>query len=90
MLTSLAESLSLIKEYQSIIDLDVSFFGLIYVTLFLGERIDISKKSDLKRELHQLIEDYKRDNLHKKNPAVLFRLTSRLEESIVIYTRYLE
>lgn len=90
LLTSLAESLSLIKEYQSIIDLDVSFFGLIYVTLFLGRRIDLSKKSDLKRELNQLIEDYKRDNLHKKNPAVLFRLTSRLEESIVIYMRYLE
>lgn len=90
LLTNLAESLSLIREFQSIIDLDVCYFGLIYVTIFLGKKIDISKKIDLNRELNQLIESYKSDYLHKKNPAVLFRLTSRLEESICIYRKYLE
>ena len=84
---SIAE-LDLSRSYISIIDMDIYFFGLVYVELFLKGSIDLSRKEDLKRELAEKISRKKREPKHTKTPSLLKYLRTRIKDSIDIYLKY--
>lgn len=76
------------RSFQSIIDLDLYFFGLIYFAAFEKQTLDISKKEALSNELAKAIKGFKRVPLHMKSPACLKYLRERISKSIAIYKKY--
>ena len=77
------------RRFQSIIDLDLYFFGLIYFTAFEKRLLDTSRKDALEEELKNAINDIKGNGLHTKSPACLKYLRERIFKSIEIYQKYL-
>lgn len=75
-------------QFISIIDLDIFFFGLIYVIAFRNKEIDTTKINELKIKLERKIEQLKNDLSHKRAPGALKYLRLRIESSIAIYNRF--
>lgn len=71
------------RRFQSIIDLDLYFFGLIYFTVFEKRVLDTSRKDALEEELKNAINDIKGNGLHTKSPACLKYLRERILKSII-------
>lgn len=86
-LEEMVRTLHIPHEYPSIIDMDVYFFGLIYVVLFEKKTVDIARTEELKMSLREALEGLK-IHAHIKNPAALKYLRARITESITIYQRY--
>lgn len=82
------KSLVIPKQFKSIIDLDVYFFGLIYEIVFEKRKIDENQKEDLKQELEEKIAEFKADLSHSRAPNNLGHLRSRISSSIDIYEDY--
>lgn len=84
------EKVELPKKFNSIIDLDVYFFGIIYISLFKGLEITANANNvdTLKRRLKANIGTFKNNANHKKSPAGIGYLRSRLETSVKLYNRY--
>lgn len=85
-----------LKKIESIIDMDMLMFGLIYVVLFEKRNIDSSKISELKSSLESEIKRFKDEKsktypfayYHKKSPNTLKYIRERLEKSIEVYREY--
>lgn len=77
------------KTYNSIIYLDVDFFGLIYYVLFEGREVDFTKKVQLQTQLGVKAKKFKEDKKHSKSPASVTYLRERIKESILTYKKYL-
>lgn len=78
------------REFTSIIDLDMYFFGLIYVTVFLGRALDYSRKDEIIEAIQESIENFKQDPNHTRAPSNLGHLRARITSSIEIYNNYAE
>lgn len=76
------------KEFPSIIDLDMYFFGLTYIIVFENKTIDFAKKEYLKNEIDDKIALLKTDASHTKAPSNLGYLRARIRSSIDIYEKY--
>ena len=76
------------KEFPSIIDLDMYFFGLTYKIIFENKTIDFTKKEELKNEINAKITVLKTDPSHSKAPSNLGYLRARIRSSIEIYEKY--
>lgn len=76
--------------YNSIIDMDMYFFGLVNEIIFLNHEIDLSHKSQLKKELDEKIKELKNTDNHKNNPQALKYLRARITNSIDIYKKYIK
>lgn len=81
-------ALEIKKEFSSIIDLDMYFFGLTYTTVFENKTINFTKKEDLKNEIEAKIAEFKADSSHTKAPSNLGHLRARISSSIEIYNKY--
>jgi len=81
-------SLEIKKEFPSIIDLDMYFFGLTYLIVFENKTIDFTKKEDLKNEIEAKIAAFKANPSHTKAPSNLGHLRARIGSSIEIYKKY--
>ncbi|AIM36915.1 hypothetical protein KO02_09580 [Sphingobacterium sp. ML3W] len=81
-------SLEIKKEFPSIIDLDMYFFGLTYIIVFENRTIDFTKKEELKNEIDAKIAVLKADSSHTKAPSNLGHLRFRIISSIEIYEKY--
>jgi hypothetical protein len=81
-------SLEIKKEFPSIIDLDMYFFGLTYIIVFENGAIDFTKKESLKIEIEDKIAVFKVDPSHTKAPSNLGHLRARISSSIEIYKKY--
>lgn len=81
-------SLDIPKTYDSIIDMDVYFFGLLFWILIKGKSFDIKKKEELKSKIMAKIASYKQDVKHKENPNSIGFLRVRMQDSIEIYDQY--
>ena len=76
------------KRYQSIIDLDIYFFGLIYFVVFEKKTLDLTRKDVFIDKLEKAIRIVKNDYYHTKSPACLKYLHERISKSITIYRTY--
>ena len=85
------KELELLKKYSSIIDIDITLFGLIYFIVFEKKEIDYSKKESIIKEINKEIKQIKQiDMRHMKNPAAFKYLRYRVRRSIEIYERYIK
>ena len=85
------KKLELLKKYGSIIDVDITLFGLIYFIVFEKKEIDYTKKESIFKEINKEIEKIRReDTKHIKNPAAFKYLRYRVKRSIEIYARYVK
>lgn len=75
------------EKYDTIIKMDLYFFGLFYYILFAKQDINIAKKEALKKELEEKWHLY--DDRHKRSPKAKKYLRQRLEDSLEIYKKYL-
>lgn len=82
------EFLQIPKEYPSIIDMDMYFFGLVYTVLFQKKNIKAEVKDELKGRIDAKIEELKDNSSHLKAPSNLGNLRSRISSSIEIYFEY--
>ena len=87
--------IGLIKKYNSIIDIDIALFGLIYFIVFEKRAIDCDKKNDIISEIEAKIKSIKEPqknslNLHVKSPAAFKYLRARVKSSIEIYEGYIK
>ncbi len=87
-LNTLLEELKIPYSYNSIIDMDLYLFGLIYEVVFEDNSIDVSKKSELNSDLQNKIGELKSSDTHKKTPSALKYLKLRIASSIEIYSKY--
>ncbi len=81
-LRKIIEKMKLVKQYDSIIDLDLYMFGIIYYTIFENKSIADSKLEELDSNIKAKIEKFKQNELHAKNPSALKHLKLRIEGSI--------
>jgi hypothetical protein len=81
-------SLEIKKEFQSIIDFDMYFFGLTYTIVFENKTINIASKEAIKQEIEAKIGVFKGDYSHTKAPSNLGHLRLRISSSIEIYKKY--
>ncbi len=81
-------SLDVPKQFPSIIDLDMYFFGLTYTIIFENKTIDITKKEVLRQKIDLQIGEFKKDSSHTKAPSNLGHLRWRINSSIEIYKEY--
>ncbi|WP_064967330.1 DUF262 domain-containing protein [Tenacibaculum ovolyticum] len=88
-LTEAIESLDLNIEFNSIIDLDMYMFGLIYIIIFKKKSLDFSKKEEIKEKISRKIEILKGTENHKNSPRALKYLRARIHSSVLIYKRYI-
>ena len=87
--------IGLIKKYNSIIDIDIALFGLIYFIVFEKREIDCDKKNEIISEIEAKIKSIKEPqknslNLHVKSPAAFKYLRARVKSSIEIYEGYIK
>ncbi len=75
------------ETYDTIIKMDIYFFGLFYNLIFAKRKIDVSRQEELKRELDEKWSAY--EERHKRSPKAKKYLRQRLEDSISIYEQYL-
>ena len=87
-LKSTLENLNLPKEYPSIINMDMYFFGLIYHVLLCHRHIDISRKGQLKNRIERRINDLRDMDNHAQAPAQFQYMRQRLIRSIEIYESF--
>lgn len=83
-LEAIISGMKLIKNYDSIIELDLYMFGIVYHTIFEDKNIAEDKYGDLDLKIKEAISVIKKDNLHVKNPSALKHLKFRIERSIEI------
>lgn len=83
------QELEIQKQFLSIIDMDVNFFGLLYVIIFINKSIDVSKRAEIHAELDAKISEFKSSEGHKKAPGALKYLKDRISSSIEIYNKYI-
>ena len=76
------------NEFTSIIDLDMCFFGIIYITVFKGKELDYSKKEEVLGLIQIKVEEFKQDPSHTRAPSNLGHLRARITSSIEIYMDY--
>lgn len=81
-------SLEIPTHYNSIIDLDMFLFGLIYIIVFDNKELDVIKKDLLKDKLEKKIQIFKNDPSHTRAPNALKYLKSRIDSSIEIYKNF--
>ena len=82
------DQLDIPKSFNSIIEMDMYFFGLVNEIVCLNKQLDESKKGELKVELEKRISTIKDEENHKYNPNALKYLKSRISASIEIYRKY--
>lgn len=80
--------LSIPQQYTSIIDMDVYLFGLIYFIIFENKVIDTNQAPALREALEAKILEFRNSDAHRKSPGALKYLKERIDESIEIYSRY--
>ena len=83
-LDTIISGMKLIKNFESIIDLDLYMFGIVYYTIFEDMSISDDKFGDLDLKIKEAISEIKKDSLHVKNPSALKHLKLRIEKSIEI------
>ena len=93
-LKNMIEKMELKKvKFQSIIDCDIYFFGLIYFIVIKNQKINEKRIKDLKNDLDECISKIKDDKetgyLHKKTPSALKYLRPRIQKSVEIYGKYI-
>lgn len=74
------------ETYDTIIKMDIYFFGLFYNLIFAKKKIDVARKDELKRELEEKWNSY--EERHKRSPKAKKYLRQRLDDSIKIYNEY--
>jgi len=80
-------NLDLIKDnYETIIKMDIYFFGLFYFLLFQNGYFDLSKKAELLIELDKKWQNY--DEKHRRSPGAKKYLRDRVQDSVDIYRKY--
>lgn len=74
-------------KFDSIIDADFYFFGLVYYVIFRRKNIDTTRSQQLTNLLNKKIERYKSE-LKGKNVSTVENIRTRIKQSITIYSRY--
>lgn len=77
------------KRFNSIIDADLYFFGLVYYVIVKKKQINIEKKDELIEKLEDNIASIKEVDRHKKSPAALKYLRLRIQKSHSVYKDYI-
>lgn len=80
--------LKFMREHQSIIELDVEFFGLVYWVLYEGKEIRRIDAGELRSKLTQKIKAFRNDIVHAKAPGLLKYLRARVKASCEVYGNY--
>lgn len=75
-------------HFTSIIDADVHMFGLVFVTVIDGNDIDMARQDQLMAALQQKVSSFKSDSGHRASPSLLKHMRARVEQSVVIFNRY--
>jgi len=78
------------KIFDSIIDMDMYFFGLVNEVIFNDNEIDATRKDELGDTLRIKIDILKNTDLHKHNPSALKYLKARIEASVNIYKGFIK
>lgn len=81
------EKLSFPQNFDSIIDMDVYFFGIIYLMIFKDKKIDITEKKEIISSLDTSINSIKKIN-HIKSPNAYKYLKTRIDKSLEIWEKY--
>lgn len=77
--------LGFLHEYQSIIDIDMNFFGLVYWVLFRGMQLNMGEMISLKDSLNGKIRSFKNDSVHARAPGLFKYLRKRIQVSCEVY-----
>ena len=89
-LTTTLNQLDIPQEYKSIVDVDITFFGLIFYILIQNDNVDITKKNTLHKELASKIDTYKDKNgNYERNPNLLKNIRKRFKDSIDLYQNFI-
>ena len=91
-LQKILKELKLEQKFPSIVDADLSLFGVFYFVLIMNKdfKVDEVEIKSLHEKINNEIEIIKSDILVYKNPSLLKNLRPRLDKSIEIFQAYLK
>ena len=92
---NLLSKLELETKYNSIIETDITFFGLIYYGLIRKKQFKMNLKEELKSKIKEQLSSYKdlenEDNRRQeRNPNLLRYIRMRWIDSLNVYDKYFE
>ncbi|WP_407436589.1 DUF262 domain-containing protein [Treponema sp.] len=92
---NLLSKLELETKYNSIIETDITFFGLIYYGLICKRQFKMNLKEELKSKIKEQLSSYKdlenEDNRRQeRNPNLLRYIRMRWIDSLNVYDKYFE
>lgn len=82
------EQINVPTDFDSIIDVDMYFFGIIYLVLFKNKNVAIDRKNILNPKLEDSIKKFREDKDYSRAPNNLGNLRSRISKSIEIYEEF--
>lgn len=77
------------KEYPSIINMDIYFFGLVYHVLFCHRKIDVRQCARLKNNAEMSISTLRAEGNHAQTPAQFQYMRKRITSSVDLYKPFL-
>ena len=75
-------------KFDSIVDSDFYFFGLVYYVIFKEKNIDTDRSQNLINSLNRKIQKYKSD-FKGKNVSTVENIRTRIKKSISIYSQFI-
>lgn len=84
------DEMGLKKTYDSIIDLDMYMFGIVFYIVFENKKITDGSYVTFKDKIEKKTEELKANYLHVKNPSALKHLEIRVDESIKICKEFID
>lgn len=82
-------AIDLQRQFDSIADMDVAFFGLVYWVCYCGRKIDGAKKLKFAMELKKIFEGFRTEENYLKSSSHMGKLRRRIEQSVEFYRKFL-
>ncbi len=76
------------KELESIVNADITFFGLFYQVLFENKEINIEKSREIKDKIKVVCDAIRNSPSSSKNPNQLSFIRERVEKSCELYSAF--
>ena len=92
MIEALKESLSAMGVphiYDSIADMDIAFFGIIYWVCYCGKSLDELRREEFGRALRKVFASFRSEPNYLKSSSQMGKLRERVEQSVNFYRGYL-
>lgn len=76
------------RVYDSLADMDIAFFGMVYWVCYCGKKLDATKREEFGRRLEDAFKRFRDEPSYLKSTSQLWKVRQRIEQSVSLYREY--